>query len=345
MAQYCTREKAPHCLLPNRYVSQHEPSNKMKLKTLSITVIYTLVLFVGICQDTLKIEKLIKWEETEFNFNKYLKPILIELKDKQPVTGWVRIESKNRLSIRHYRNGIEDGYSATYIKKRGTYHLNETRLYTQGEIELSANFSSKKQHQDSNSYSWGLISFKIWNPNPFDKKLVCREIKDIEKNEVIEYKYYPETNMKLKVKYRTMDSVILMKKNIENLGMKYFPNILNERTDFFSFIRYDGYYFYNQCEDTNCLNGTSFVIKFYPNGSIRMKKLDKITKDYYDWESCSEYQISFSNPINTTANHFNLIGKEINSHRGYFIPTGLFMEVQEYGYGPYFRHYLYFKKE
>ena len=306
-----------------------------------------LSFFEAHSQENFIIDTIFSWKETTYNYESGDYFTLVDTAHKEPITGWVKSSSKKVLSFRHYTNGRLNGYSVRYCKKGGHYRLEEISRYKQDEIQTKALFSHKKQFFDSTGYSWGLTSFSVWNPDSLNKNLVSREIKDIRKNVVIDHSYLRESNRKHRFKYKTSNSYYLMKNKVWDLGQALFPFELNEHLDVFSFVRYSGYYYYNQKVKFNGIEGRSLFIRFLPNDSavvIRKNEILTHPDDWSDSTSVTTYQVDYLNKMNEASNVFEIVDGNKVIMKGRIEPLGMFLELPNYEGGPFLRHFLEYVK-
>jgi len=320
---------------------------KSHLKFISSFLLVMTPFFKVHSQESLIIDTIISRGGTTYNYESVDWFTLVDTAKKEPITGWVKNGSKKVLSFRHYLNGKLDGYSVLYYKRKQTYRLEEIAKYRQGEIQTKALFSHKKQFHDSTGYSWGLTSFSVWNPDSLDKKLVFREIKDIRKNVVIDHSYSPESNRKYQFKYKISNNHYLMKDKVLNLGQELFPFELNENSDVFSFVRYSGYYYYNQNIKVHGIEGLTFFIKFLPNRTAVVIRKNEILNQLGDWSDSTSvtYQVNYGNKMNVPSNSFQIYdGDKVIMKGKISAPNRIFLELPNYEGGPFLRHFLEYVK-
>ena len=293
-------------------------------------------------QESLIIDTIIPRGGTTYNYESVDYFTLVDTAKKEPITGWVKVSSKKVLSMCHYVNGKLDGYSSLYYKRGKTYRLEEIAKYRNGEIQNRALFSHKKQFSDSTRYSWGLTSFSVWNPDSLNKHLVSREIKNIKRNVVIENNFFPESNQKYRHRFTTSSSYYLMKDKVWNLGQELFPFELNENSEVFSFVRYSGYYYFNQNIKVHGIEGRTFFIKFLPNHSVVVVQKNEILNHLDDWSDSTSvtYQVNYGNEMNEPCNSFQIYDGDKVIIKGKIGPNWLFLELPNYEVGPFLRHFL-----
>jgi len=311
--------------------------------TTSIIILCSLSFFKVHGQEkSLIIDTIISWQGTTYDYEQGDYYTLVDTAKKKPVTGWVKISSKEVQYFRHYANGKLDGYSVRYTKWKNNYKLEEIERYRQGEIQTRALFSHKKQFSDSTGYSWGLTSFAVWNPDSLDKRIICREIKNIQKNKVIDHIYSRELNKKYRSKFTTSNSYFLMKDKVWNLGQELFPFELNGNSEVFSFVRYSGYYYFNQNIKVHGIEGRTFLIKFLPNHSVVVVQKNEILNHLDDWSGSTSvtYQVNYGNEMNEPCNSFQIYDGDKVIIKGKIGPNWLFLELPNYEGGPFLRHFL-----
>ncbi len=304
------------------------------MKQILSIIIFLIWTIPSYSQDEVVIDNAINWAGVTFDYQEAL--LLIDTISGKPITGWVKIDLRKTLRLDYYKNGVLDGYSVTYKLKKGAYRLKEIKKYNKGNIQSQAFFAMKRQFIDSTSYSWGLNSYSIWNPDSSNNNLIYREVKNIDKGVIIEHSYYPETNQKLRSRYSTTNSNLLMKSKVWNLGQDYFPFELNINGDLFSFVRYDGNYQFSEHYENS--NSDIFLsVEFLPTGKAKLIQNSNDTIGI-------QYNVIYPNSHNIPGNTFQLENADEVIAKGKIIPFGLFLEIRHYKEGPFRRYLLSYSK-
>ncbi len=319
---------------------------------MSKTTTILVFLFNAMCffkvhgQDPLIIDTIISWQGTTYDYERGDYYTLVDTAKKEPITGWVKFSSKETVFFQHYITGKLDGYSVRYTKWKNKYRLEEIETYRTGEIQTRALFSHKKQFSDSTGYSWGLTSFAVWNPDPLDKRIICREIKNIRKNTVIDHIYSRELNKKYTSKFTTSNSHYLMKDKVWKLGQELFPFELNENSEGFSFVRYTGYYYFKQHIKVHGLEGRTFFIRFLPNHTAVVIQKDELLDHLDNWSDSTSvtYKVDYGNAMNEADNTFQLVDGDKVIMKGKINLCWIFLELPNYEGGPFLRHALTYVK-
>jgi hypothetical protein len=292
------------------------------------------------------IGQFVDWEETTYSYDSS-KNIFVQIDttNRSPVNGWVRFVKKDRAFYRCYSNGLLNGYSVFYVKYKNKLRLQEISRYENGEIRSRAYFHARNQFSDSTSYSDGLQSYSIWFPDTSNSKLIYLERKNIKKEKIIGHFYYPESNNKSKYSIANSDYFDLMQRKSQDLGQQYFPYELNENKDLFSFVRYDGYYYFNECFDTTCEKGRTLFIKFLPNKTAVIVRKNELSTRNYSWKETAN-KVDFLNPNNIASNSFALVDSSLKViAKGKITEIGMLLECRSYEQGPLLRYHLNFVKE
>lgn len=190
----------------------------------------------SISQDSAKIDSIFYWQQDSLAFrtiyfNRRISncesltmasTFIIDSNDIK-INGWVIIEKQNYLIARQIKNGVKNGYELEYKKINDKYVLRAIAVYSQDEMErilFQAFIDPKKLNEEADIIK-SLKTYRVWNENQVNPKLISIEYKLISDSKRKEIKYYFDTEFNTTSKSKSTsdrdDSIIRCEFNAYNL--------------------------------------------------------------------------------------------------------------------------------
>ncbi len=294
-------------------------------------LIFILIIFFssGLCaQNSTKNEAIYYEHDTPIfykSIEKYPFSIALDSSTMTPINGWVIRDYLKTIWVEHYKEGKQIGYYLKYDLKKSKYHLTEAGYrigFRFSDYAQVWTYDPKNQFIDSNSFSYGMVKVKIFDPDLENKNLFIRDI-HLRKRffKINDHYHFRENNKSSNVKYKVKSTKNLWDANLSNLIWHRFPYVLNENKNPFTLLRFDGYYENHEHLGEEEYRFSQFI-KFFPNGTVKYIFLNEVVHEFNDWEKLnSSKYILKENTINFTINQTEIIFSE-----GTFYPT--FMNVK-----------------
>ena len=241
-----------------------------------------------------------------------------------PINGWLKNYIEGRfISFEHYQNGLSNGTYIQYEFINSKYRMIYYCLRHNGWTYKSYDYKWKKDSIHLNE-----VFLKSWTDNYYLRRKIKLKAK---KNKVIDNYYFYDSEKSKKIRYK-IDSLSQLYNG--QLTPFYFPLVLTENLNPFTFLVFDGYYRYqsilykrdvaslyhkpdtfsNYNElDTIPQIDTSFSfqasIRFYSDGIFKQKSNKYLLENQINWDS-----------ENTIIGTYEFDGNKILLH--YSVPQG-----------------------
>lgn len=149
------------------------------------------------------------------------------------VNGWVIVKGRNYIITRQIRNGVKSGYELEYRHINDQYILQAVSIYSQNYLEsiLFQAIIDQKRLKENNDIIKSLKSYRVWNNNKTNPKLISTEFEFVSNSKWKETKYYfdPEFNSTSKVRSKLGRDPSTLSCELNNFNLLEIPLIIDSK--------------------------------------------------------------------------------------------------------------------
>jgi hypothetical protein len=222
----------------------NEEQTQNMIRFIFTWLICMLIIPYSTGQDSVQVDNIYYWDRDSLEFQTVYFNSPISACESQTVSstfivdsaeikvnGWVIVKGRNYIIARQIRNGVKSGYELEYRHINNQYILQAVSIYSQNDLEsiLFQAIIDQKRFKENNDIIKSLKSYRVWNNNQTNPKLISTEFEFVSNSKWKETKYYfdPEFNSTSKLRSKLERDPSMLSCELNNFNLIEIPLIIN----------------------------------------------------------------------------------------------------------------------